>query len=91
MMHCQWGSFVRRMYYDGDFLGLAFCFYTLNSVSVGSFQVTCTNCSKVSSQYENMMDLTVEIHGNATSLEECLQQFTDKEWLHGDNMYRCDG
>lgn len=37
------------------------------------------------------MDLTVEIHGDAGSLEECLEQFTAKEWLHGDNMYKCDG
>ncbi|MBA0723053.1 hypothetical protein Golax_003669, partial [Gossypium laxum] len=54
-------------------------------------QVICTNCNKISNQYENMMDLTVEIHGDASSLEECLDQFTVKEWLHGDNMYKCDG
>ncbi|KAF8036939.1 hypothetical protein BT93_C2615 [Corymbia citriodora subsp. variegata] len=54
-------------------------------------QVICANCNKVSNQYENMMDLTVEIHGDAGSLEECLEQFTAKEWLHGDNMYKCDG
>ncbi|XP_022862204.1 ubiquitin carboxyl-terminal hydrolase 18-like isoform X2 [Olea europaea var. sylvestris] len=54
-------------------------------------QVICTNCNNVSNQFENMMDLTVEIHGDASSLEECLDQFTAKEWLHGDNMYKCDG
>ncbi|KAK4786071.1 hypothetical protein SAY86_002760 [Trapa natans] len=54
-------------------------------------QVMCENCDKVSNQYENMMDLTVEIHGNVVSLEECLEKFTAKEWLHGDNMYKCDG
>ncbi|VVB08902.1 unnamed protein product [Arabis nemorensis] len=53
-------------------------------------QVQCTVCSNVSDQYENMMDLTVEIHGDAVSLEECLDQFTAKEWLQGDNMYKCD-
>ncbi|CAA7033355.1 unnamed protein product, partial [Microthlaspi erraticum] len=53
-------------------------------------QVQCTVCSNVSDQYENMMDLTVEIHGDAVSLEECLDQFTAREWLHGDNMYKCD-
>ena len=37
-----------------------------------------------------MMDLTVEIHGDAVSLEECLDQFTAKEWLQGDNLYKCD-
>ncbi|KAK4755830.1 hypothetical protein SAY87_009587 [Trapa incisa] len=54
-------------------------------------QVICGKCNKISNQYENMMDLTVEIHGDAASLEECLEQFTAKEWLHGDNMYKCDG
>ncbi|XVF35722.1 hypothetical protein REPUB_Repub18cG0170700 [Reevesia pubescens] len=54
-------------------------------------QVICTNCNTISNQYENMMDLTVEIHGDASSLEECLDQFTVKEWLHGENMYKCDG
>lgn len=54
-------------------------------------QVICTKCNQVSNQYENMMDLTVEIQGDATSLEECLEQFTAKEWLHGENMYKCDG
>ncbi|KAK7261002.1 hypothetical protein RIF29_27305 [Crotalaria pallida] len=54
-------------------------------------EVICTKCGKTSRQYENMMDLTVEIHGDAASLEECLDQFTAKEWLHGENMYKCDG
>ncbi|XP_020588084.1 ubiquitin carboxyl-terminal hydrolase 18-like [Phalaenopsis equestris] len=54
-------------------------------------QVICTNCDVVSNRYENMMDLTVEIHGDSESLEECLDQFTVKEWLDGDNMYKCDG
>ncbi|XP_042033177.1 ubiquitin carboxyl-terminal hydrolase 18-like isoform X2 [Salvia splendens] len=54
-------------------------------------QVICGECNNVSNQFENMMDLTVEIHGDAGSLEECLDQFTAKEQLHGDNMYKCDG
>ncbi|XP_019436178.1 PREDICTED: ubiquitin carboxyl-terminal hydrolase 18-like [Lupinus angustifolius] len=54
-------------------------------------EVICTKCDKRSRQYESMMDLTVEIHGDAASLEECLDQFTAKEWLHGENMYKCDG
>lgn len=54
-------------------------------------QVSCTECNQVSNQYENMMDLTVEIQGDATSLQECLDQFTAKEWLQGENMYKCDG
>ncbi|EEF46819.1 ubiquitin carboxyl-terminal hydrolase 18 [Ricinus communis] len=54
-------------------------------------QVICTKCNKISNQLENMMDLTVEIHGDSGSLEDCLEQFTDREQLHGENMYRCDG
>lgn len=54
-------------------------------------QVICTECSNVSNQFENMMDLTVEIHGDHESLEECLDQFTAREWLDGDNLYKCDG
>uniref|UniRef100_A0A453T3L6 USP domain-containing protein n=1 Tax=Aegilops tauschii subsp. strangulata TaxID=200361 RepID=A0A453T3L6_AEGTS len=54
-------------------------------------QVQCTACGMVSNRYENMMDLTVEIHGDAESLEKCLDQFTAIEWLDGDNKYKCDG
>ncbi|XP_051118981.1 ubiquitin carboxyl-terminal hydrolase 18-like isoform X2 [Andrographis paniculata] len=54
-------------------------------------QVVCTECNNVSNQFENMMDLTVEIHGDAETLEECLDQFTAKEQLNGDNKYKCDG
>ncbi|CAN0860326.1 Ubiquitin carboxyl-terminal hydrolase 18 [Linum grandiflorum] len=53
-------------------------------------QVMCTKCSDISNQFENMMDLIVESHGDATFLEEYLDQFTAKEWLHDDNMYKCD-
>uniref|UniRef100_A0A6N2JWR3 USP domain-containing protein n=1 Tax=Salix viminalis TaxID=40686 RepID=A0A6N2JWR3_SALVM len=53
-------------------------------------QVICAKCNKISNHFENMMGLTVEIHGDVASLEECLDQFTDKEWLHGENMYKCD-
>lgn len=60
-------------------------------LSLFAIQVICSKCNNISNQYENMMDLTVEIHGDAASLEECLDQFTAKEWLHGDNMYKCDG
>ncbi|KAF5949590.1 hypothetical protein HYC85_011583 [Camellia sinensis] len=54
-------------------------------------QVICSKCNNVSNQYENMMDLTVEIQGDTTSLEECLDLFTVRERLHGDNMFKCDG
>lgn len=55
------------------------------------FQVICTKCKNISNRYDNMMDLTVEIHGDASSLEECLDQFTIKECLDGENKYKCDG
>lgn len=54
-------------------------------------QVICTKCHMISNRYENMMDLTVEIQGDAEYLEECLDQFTAEEWLDGDNKYKCDG
>ncbi|KAK1318001.1 Ubiquitin carboxyl-terminal hydrolase 18 [Acorus calamus] len=54
-------------------------------------QIICTMCNKISNRYENMMDLTVEIQGDGGSLEECLNKFTMKEWLDGENMYKCDG
>ncbi|XP_064972265.1 uncharacterized protein LOC135616707 isoform X2 [Musa acuminata AAA Group] len=54
-------------------------------------QVTCTKCNMVSNRFENMMDLTVEIQGDVESLKECLDQFTIKEWLDGENKYKCDG
>ncbi|KAF7001215.1 hypothetical protein CFC21_105251 [Triticum aestivum] len=57
----------------------------------GRLQSQCTACGMVSNRYENMMDLTVEIHGDAESLEKCLDQFTAIEWLDGDNKYKCDG
>ncbi|KAF3329635.1 ubiquitin carboxyl-terminal hydrolase 18-like protein [Carex littledalei] len=54
-------------------------------------QVICEKCKMVSNRYDNMMDLTVEIQGDAESLEQCLNQFTAGEWLDGDNKYKCDG
>ncbi|KAH0707541.1 hypothetical protein KY290_012055 [Solanum tuberosum] len=53
-------------------------------------QVVCTECGNHSNQFENMMDLTVEIEGKAESLEECLDQFTAEECMDGEDMYKCD-
>ncbi|CAN4105248.1 unnamed protein product [Withania somnifera] len=51
-------------------------------------QVTCSKCNNLSTRVENMMDLTVEVHGE--SLEKCLDKFTAKECMDGENMYKCD-
>lgn len=80
----MYGTFLRLALISNVTLSLSL------SGSFSTFQVECTVCNNVSDQYENMMDLTVEIHGDAVSLEECLDQFTATEWLQGDNMYKCD-
>ncbi|XP_015061471.1 ubiquitin carboxyl-terminal hydrolase 18 isoform X1 [Solanum pennellii] len=53
-------------------------------------QVACTACGNHSNQFENMMDLTVGINGEADSLEKCLDQFTAEECMDGEDMYKCD-
>lgn len=53
-------------------------------------QVRCMQCQQDSFKYENMMDLAVEIQGNVESLEDALAQFTNHEWLDGENKYKCD-
>jgi ubiquitin carboxyl-terminal hydrolase 36/42 len=53
-------------------------------------QIRCMQCHHESYKYENMMDLAVEIQGSLETLEDALAQFTAKEWLDGDNKYKCN-
>ncbi|KAL5223267.1 hypothetical protein ABZP36_027980 [Zizania latifolia] len=52
-------------------------------------KIKCTRCNAKSEQCERMLDLTVEIDGDISSLEEALQRFTSTEVLDGDNRYQC--
>lgn len=58
----------------------------------GSLQskVQCMRCHHESLCFENMLDLTVEIHGDIESLEDALAQFTASELLDGENKYKCN-
>nr|CAB3446255.1 unnamed protein product [Digitaria exilis] len=52
-------------------------------------KVKCLRCHHESERYENIMDLTLEIHGWVESLQDALTQFTAPEDLDGENMYKC--
>lgn len=52
-------------------------------------KVKCLRCYHESERYENIMDLTLEIHGWVESLQDALTQFTAPEDLDGENMYKC--
>ncbi len=53
-------------------------------------QVKCIQCLHESNGYEPMMDLLVDIQGNAKSVEDALTQFTDTEPGDGASKYKCD-
>ncbi|KAJ4735717.1 Ubiquitin carboxyl-terminal hydrolase 17 [Rhynchospora pubera] len=53
-------------------------------------KIKCMKCHGSSDRGERMMDLTLPIEGNITTLEEALAKFTSSEVLDGDNKYQCD-
>ncbi|KAL5201142.1 hypothetical protein ABZP36_035496 [Zizania latifolia] len=52
-------------------------------------KIRCTKCQFSSEQCERILDLTVEIDGDISTLEEALHRFTSTEVLDGDNRYHC--
>lgn len=52
-------------------------------------QIKCSRCHVSSEQCEPMLDLTVEIDGDISSLDEALVRFTSTEVLDGENRYHC--
>ncbi|KAI4307483.1 hypothetical protein L6164_030663 [Bauhinia variegata] len=65
---------------------------TLMGLTFGGYlrsKIKCMKCGGKSERQERMMDLTVEIEGEITTLEEALRQFTKTETLDGENKYHC--
>ncbi|URE47316.1 ubiquitin carboxyl-terminal hydrolase [Musa troglodytarum] len=52
-------------------------------------KIRCSRCKSKSERCERMMDLTVEIDGNISTLDEALLRFTSPEILDGENKYEC--
>ncbi|CAL5001606.1 unnamed protein product [Urochloa decumbens] len=52
-------------------------------------KIKCSRCHISSEQCERMLDLTVEIDGDISSLDEALVRFTSTEVLDGENRYHC--
>ncbi|WOK94324.1 ubiquitin carboxyl-terminal hydrolase 16-like [Canna indica] len=53
-------------------------------------KIRCGKCKSKSERCERMMDLTVEIHGDISTLDQALCRFTSPEILDGENKYECD-
>ncbi|KAI9106565.1 hypothetical protein K1719_022093 [Acacia pycnantha] len=65
---------------------------TLTGLTFGGYlhsKIKCMKCGGKSERQERMMDLTVAIEGEITTLEEALRQFTSTEALEGENKYHC--
>ena len=57
-------------------------------------QVQCRQCGQVSSTYDSMNDLSVEVDngysGVVGSVHEALSSFVEPEVMSGDNAYYCE-
>lgn len=65
---------------------------TLMGLSFGGYlrsKIKCMKCGGKSERQEKMMDLTVEIEGEISTLAEALRRFTSTETLDGENKYHC--
>ncbi|KAJ1375368.1 Zinc finger, MYND-type [Sesbania bispinosa] len=65
---------------------------TLMGLTFGGYlrsKIQCMKCGGKSERQERMMDLTVEIEGEITTLAEALRRFTSTETLDGENKYHC--
>lgn len=51
-------------------------------------QVRCLVCGHASRTWDPCMDLSLELGGSCSSVEEALMRFTAVEKLDGDNKYR---
>ncbi|KAG5034451.1 hypothetical protein JHK87_009361 [Glycine soja] len=67
---------------DTTLMGQTFGGYLLSKIK-------CMRCGGKSERQERMMDLTVEIEGEITTLVEALRRFTSTETLDGENKYHC--
>ncbi|KAL0873394.1 hypothetical protein Bca101_023099 [Brassica carinata] len=65
---------------------------TLIGLTFGGYlrsKIKCMKCQEKSERREKMMDLTVEIDGDISTLEDALRRFTRTELLDGENKYKC--
>uniref|UniRef100_A0A1J3IZ64 ubiquitinyl hydrolase 1 n=1 Tax=Noccaea caerulescens TaxID=107243 RepID=A0A1J3IZ64_NOCCA len=65
---------------------------TLIGLTFGGYlrsKIKCMKCQEKSERREKMMDLTVEIDGDISTLEDALRRFTRTEILDGENKYKC--
>ncbi|KAL0738911.1 hypothetical protein Bca4012_015121 [Brassica carinata] len=64
---------------------------TLIGLTFGGYlrsKIKCMKCQEKSERREKMMDLTIEIDGDISTLEDALRRFTRTEILDGENKYK---